>query len=59
MHARKTGALIRGSAVAGAIMAGATAAERTAIDEYGAALVAARLGGQLPAIIGWVVARTS
>ena len=118
MHARKTGALIRGSALAGAIMAGASPAERTAIDEYGvalglafqivddildvegasadlgktagkdaaagkptypslfgldesrrlaaecadrarAALVAARLGGQLPAIVGWVIARTS
>ena len=118
MHARKTGALIRGSALAGAIMAGASPAERTAIDDYGmalglafqivddildvegasadlgktagkdaaagkptypslfgldesrrlaaecadrarAALVAARLGGQLPAIVGWVIARTS
>ena len=118
MHARKTGALIRGSALAGAIMAGASSADEIAIDEYGtalglafqivddildvegasadlgktagkdaaagkptypslfgldesrrlaaecadrarAALGAARLGGQLPAIVGWVIARTS
>ena len=38
MHARKTGALIRGSALAGAVMAGASPAERTAIDTYGDAL---------------------
>jgi geranylgeranyl pyrophosphate synthase len=38
MHARKTGALIRGAAAAGAIMAGATAAERAAIDAYASAL---------------------
>jgi geranylgeranyl diphosphate synthase, type II len=118
MHARKTGALIRGSALAGAVMAGASGTERTAIDAYGqalglafqivddildvegasadlgktagkdaaagkptypalfgltesrrlaaecadralAALTDARLGGQLPAIVGWVIARTS
>jgi geranylgeranyl pyrophosphate synthase len=118
MHARKTGALIRGSALAGAIMAGATPADEIAIDQYGtalglafqivddildvegasadlgktagkdaaagkptypslfgleesrrlaaecgdrarAALGAVRLGGQLPAIVGWVIARTS
>jgi geranylgeranyl diphosphate synthase type II len=34
MHARKTGALIRGSAGAGAAMAGASAAQRGAIDAY-------------------------
>jgi geranylgeranyl diphosphate synthase, type II len=34
MHARKTGALIRGSAGAGAAMAGASSAQRTAIDAY-------------------------
>jgi geranylgeranyl diphosphate synthase, type II len=34
MHARKTGALIRGSAGAGAAMAGASPAERAAIDAY-------------------------
>ena len=38
MHARKTGALIRGSALAGAVMAGATADELAAIERYGAAL---------------------
>jgi geranylgeranyl diphosphate synthase, type II len=38
MHARKTGALIRGSAAAGAIMAGATPQERSAIDAYAEAL---------------------
>ena len=38
MHARKTGALIRGSARAGAVMAGASHAEQTAIDAYGEAL---------------------
>ncbi len=38
MHARKTGALIRGSALAGAVMAGATARERAAIDRYAEAL---------------------
>ena len=118
MHARKTGALIRGSALAGAVMAGASPAERTAIDTYGdalglafqivddildvegasaelgktagkdaaagkptypalfglpesrrlaadcadrarAALGDAGLAGQLPAIVGWVIARTS
>jgi geranylgeranyl pyrophosphate synthase len=118
MHARKTGALIRGSALAGALMAGASQAERTAIDAYGealglafqivddildvegasadlgktagkdaaagkptypalfglsesrrlaaecadralAALTGAGLGGQLPAIVGWVIARNS
>ena len=35
MHARKTGALIRGSAVAGAVMAGADAAMTAAVDAYG------------------------
>jgi geranylgeranyl diphosphate synthase type II len=35
MHARKTGALIRGSAVAGAIMAGADEAMARAVDAYG------------------------
>jgi geranylgeranyl diphosphate synthase, type II len=118
MHARKTGALIRGSALAGAVMAGASPAEQTAIDAYGkalglafqivddildvegesadlgktagkdaaagkptypalfglgesrrlasecaeralASLTDARLGGQLPAIVGWVIARKS
>ncbi len=118
MHARKTGALIRGSALAGAIMAGATPAERPrststarrsasrfrssttsstsrarprtsgktagkdaaagkptypslfgldesrrlaaeCADRARAALTDARLGGQLPAIVGWVIARTS
>lgn len=118
MHARKTGALIRGSARAGAVMAGASAGEQAAIDAYGEALglafqivddildvegasadlgktagkdaaagkptypavfgldesrrlaaecadralgclTDARLGGQLPAIVGWVIARTS
>jgi geranylgeranyl diphosphate synthase, type II len=34
MHARKTGALIRGAAAAGAVMAGAAPAELTAIDGY-------------------------
>jgi len=38
MHARKTGALIRGSAIAGALMAGASDAERSAIEAYGEAL---------------------
>ena len=38
MHARKTGALIRGSALAGAVMAGASLGELAAIDAYGAAL---------------------
>jgi geranylgeranyl pyrophosphate synthase len=38
MHARKTGALIRGSAGAGAIMAGASPSERRAIDAYAEAL---------------------
>jgi geranylgeranyl diphosphate synthase, type II len=118
MHARKTGALIRGSAIAGALMAGASATERSAIEAYGealglafqivddildvegesaslgktagkdaaagkptypalfgleesrrlatecadrarAALTLAALEGQLPAIVDWVVARTS
>ncbi len=118
MHARKTGALIRGSARAGAVMAGASPAEQSAVDAYGealglafqivddildvegasadlgktagkdaaagkptypalfglsesrrlaaecadralAALTDARLGGQLPAIVGWVIARNS
>jgi geranylgeranyl diphosphate synthase type II len=35
MHARKTGALIRGSAVAGAVMAGADKAMTSAVDAYG------------------------
>jgi geranylgeranyl diphosphate synthase type II len=35
MHARKTGALIRGSAVAGAVMAGADEAMTSAVDAYG------------------------
>jgi len=38
MHARKTGALIRGAAAAGAAMAGATSRQRAAIDGYAAAL---------------------
>jgi geranylgeranyl pyrophosphate synthase len=38
MHARKTGALIRGSAAAGAIMAGASPDHRRAIDAYADAL---------------------
>jgi geranylgeranyl pyrophosphate synthase len=38
MHARKTGALIRGSALAGAAMAGASPAHTAAINEYGDAL---------------------
>jgi geranylgeranyl diphosphate synthase, type II len=118
MHARKTGALIRGSALAGAAMAGAAGAHRAAIDAYGealglafqivddildvegasadlgktagkdaaagkptypalfglegsrrlawecaeralAALTRERLGGQLPAIVQWVVARNN
>jgi geranylgeranyl diphosphate synthase type II len=118
MHARKTGALIRGSALAGAAMAGATPDDEAAIDAYGealglafqivddildvegasadlgktagkdaaagkptypalfglhesrrlatecadrarAALSAASLGGRLPDIVGWVIARTS
>jgi geranylgeranyl diphosphate synthase, type II len=116
MHARKTGALIRGSAGAGAAMAGASPAQRAAIDAYAeqlglafqivddildvegasadlgktagkdaaagkptypalfglvesrrlagacadralAALQAQQLGGQLPAIVEWVLAR--
>jgi geranylgeranyl diphosphate synthase type II len=36
MHARKTGAMIRGSAVAGAIMAGADEAVIASVDRYGA-----------------------
>jgi geranylgeranyl diphosphate synthase type II len=118
MHARKTGALIRGSALAGAVMAGASPGDLAAIETYGealglafqivddildvegasadlgktagkdaaagkptypalfgldesrrraaecadrarAALTDARLSGQLPAIVGWVIARTS
>ena len=118
MHARKTGALIRGSALAGAVMAGASPDDEVAIDAYGealglafqivddildvegasadlgktagkdaaagkptypalfglvesrrlaadcadrarAALATARLGGRLPDIVGWVIARTS
>jgi geranylgeranyl diphosphate synthase type II len=35
MHARKTGALIRGSAIAGAVMAGADEAMTAAVDAYG------------------------
>ena len=35
MHARKTGALIRGSAIAGAVMAGADEAMTSAVDAYG------------------------
>ena len=38
MHARKTGALIQGSAAAGAIMAGASSDDRSAIDVYSEAL---------------------
>jgi geranylgeranyl diphosphate synthase type II len=38
MHARKTGALIRGAAAAGAVMAGASISDRAAIDTYAAAL---------------------
>jgi geranylgeranyl pyrophosphate synthase len=38
MHARKTGALIRGSALAGAVMVGASNLERAAIDGYADAL---------------------
>jgi geranylgeranyl diphosphate synthase, type II len=38
MHARKTGALIRGSAGAGAAMAGASVTQRAAIDAYADAL---------------------
>ena len=38
MHARKTGALIRGAARAGAVMAGASPAVLTAIDDYAAHL---------------------
>jgi geranylgeranyl diphosphate synthase type II len=38
MHARKTGALIRGSATAGAVMAGASVNQRAAIDSYADAL---------------------
>jgi geranylgeranyl diphosphate synthase type II len=38
MHARKTGALIRGCALAGAVMAGAAPAEQAAVDAYGEAL---------------------
>ena len=118
MHARKTGALIRGSATAGAAMAGASEGQRAAIDAYGealglafqivddildvegasadlgktagkdaaagkptypalfgldesrrlatgcadralAALARERLGGQLPAIVQWVLARNN
>jgi geranylgeranyl diphosphate synthase type II len=118
MHARKTGALIRGSALAGAVMAGASPDDEAAIDAFGealglafqivddildvegasadlgktagkdaaagkptypalfgldesrrlaagcadrarAALATARLGGRLPDIVGWVIARTS
>jgi geranylgeranyl pyrophosphate synthase len=118
MHARKTGALIRGSALAGAVMAGASPDDEAAIDAYGealglafqivddildvegasaelgktagkdaaagkptypalfgldesrrlaadcadcarAALATGRLGGRLPDIVGWVIARTS
>ncbi len=35
MHARKTGALIRGSAVSGAVMAGADESLTGAVDDYG------------------------
>jgi geranylgeranyl diphosphate synthase type II len=35
MHARKTGALIRGSAVAGAVMAGADEVMTSSVDAYG------------------------
>jgi geranylgeranyl pyrophosphate synthase len=118
MHARKTGALIRGSALAGAVMAGASETERAAIHAFGdalglafqivddildvegasadlgktagkdaaagkptypslfgldesrrlagdcaararEALIDARLAGQLPAIVGWVVDRSN
>jgi len=38
MHARKTGALIRGAALAGATMAGANERLLTAVDEYGDAI---------------------
>jgi geranylgeranyl pyrophosphate synthase len=38
MHARKTGALIRGAAAAGAVMGGASPQERAAIDAYAEAL---------------------
>jgi geranylgeranyl pyrophosphate synthase len=38
MHARKTGALIRGAAIAGALMSGASASERAAVEAYGEAL---------------------
>ena len=38
MHARKTGALIRGSAIAGAIMAGADEATIQSVDAYGQAI---------------------
>jgi geranylgeranyl pyrophosphate synthase len=38
MHARKTGALIRGAAVAGAVLGGASPQERAAIDAYADAL---------------------
>jgi geranylgeranyl pyrophosphate synthase len=35
MHARKTGALIRGAAVAGAVMAGADEVMTSSVDAYG------------------------
>jgi geranylgeranyl pyrophosphate synthase len=38
MHARKTGALIRGAALAGAVMTGASPAQLDAIDDYAADL---------------------
>jgi geranylgeranyl pyrophosphate synthase len=38
MHARKTGALIRGAAAAGAVMGGASPQARSAIDAYAEAL---------------------
>jgi geranylgeranyl diphosphate synthase type II len=38
MHARKTGALIQGSALAGAVMAGASPTQQTAISTYSEAL---------------------
>jgi len=38
MHARKTGALIRGAAAAGAVMGGALPHERAAVDAYADAL---------------------
>jgi geranylgeranyl pyrophosphate synthase len=38
MHARKTGALIRGSALAGALLAGADAPTLDAVDAYGSQL---------------------